>query len=184
MASHPVCRCSPPPGEYFPGGRERRERRRERKKHYWDIMAETQRWAAAAWVHPRNQQSRLMAVSGVMAAIKLFSSLLGLPFRCKMIESTAREPRSIFKRTSRRLVRSTLRTHGHKKRLQQTQKWYKQTFKKAFKDILHVAPAAKDGMRENVSSFLAREFICAKCKDTSEPVINQEQFDREKINWK
>lgn len=96
MASHPVCRCSPPPGEYFPGGREGRERRRERKKHYWDIMAETQRWAAAAWVHPRNQQSRLMAVSGVMAAIKLFSSLLGLPFRCKMIESTAQEPRSIL----------------------------------------------------------------------------------------
>lgn len=53
-------------------------------------------------------------------------------------------------------------------------------FKKALKDILHIALAVKDSMRENVSSFLVREFICAKCKDTYEPVINQEQFDREK----
>lgn len=45
---------------------------------------------------------------------------------------------------------------------------------------MHIALAVKDGMRENVSSFLVREFICAKCKDTYELVINQEQFDREK----
>lgn len=39
-------------------------------------------------------------------------------------------------------------------------------FKKAFKDILHIALAVKDSMCETVRSFLVREFICAECEDT------------------